>query len=514
MALQMAAGVGHIAAAATERNQPHRYDRIPPHRSPILLPTPSARSDLVQRCLSRSTGRVLSRVTGPGWLRGHVRDVEALTGRPLQVHQDQLSASACRMLGADAFCRPGHIYLGSRVGAPEGPSVDHVLAHELAHIVQFHRGRSTTDHDDESLLEAEAIGFAADPQRPIRAIRGRAEPGGIYCLFWLIPIAAGAYMVLRPSPANAPGPADPIQPGVSSGQVAGETLALFAVPGAAYTVAGRLGLGWLTSSGVAGAATTTSLRAVQDLGTGTFSGIDVYVFDAATGAVIGVVVPGGIRLIGSRTTTSLDWLATHGMRRSDLLITQRLVERAGRGPVAEAEALAIMNSPTITGRMAQSWLNRRGMIILYRGQAQHTERVLSPLARGQGVPSSEALVARMRALGITDDEIALYTASWHTQPVRPYATLPELAYQPLGAVGIPTTRIPGIASGFGDEGVVYVIRLPQDAAIRVPQWGLSLENEWVVLNQLPEGSVVNVLRPSSIPGLTLDEAGRMIRLGQ
>ena len=120
------------------------------------------------------------------------------------------------------------------------------------------------------------------------------------------------------------------------------------------------------------------------------------------------------------------------------------------------------------------------------------------------------MVTRMRAAGLTNQEIAAYTARWHTQPVPPHATLPQLVGEPLGAAGIPTTRIPGVAANFGESGVVYIIRAPGNAAIRVPQWGLSVENEWVVLNQIPDDWIVGTLPASRVPALQVDAGGRLV----
>jgi hypothetical protein len=198
------------------------------------------------------------------------------------------------------------------------------------------------------------------------------------------------------------------------------------------------------------------------------------------------------------------------MRRSDLAISRIIAERAASSPLTEGQVVNLMNSRKMGGKIAQWWLHRRGLIILWRGQGQPTTQILSPLARESSVSASEAMVARMRAAGLTDEEIAAYTAKWHTQPVPRQFAPAQLANQPLGAAGIPASRLPGVASNFGDEGIVYIIRIPENAAIKVPQWGLAVENEWVILNQGPEGSVVGYMPPSKIPALEVNEAGRLI----
>ena len=160
--------------------------------------------------------------------------------------------------------------------------------------------------------------------------------------------------------------------------------------------------------------------------------------------------------------------------------------------------------------MAEWWLNRRGVMMLYRGQGERTVRILSPIARERGVAASEAMVARLRAAGLTSEEIAAATARWHTQPVPPYQTLPQLVGEPVGAVGIPTTRIPGVAANFGNSGVVYIIRVPKNSAIKVPDWGLAVENEWVLLNQIPDEWIVGILPASRVPALRVDPNGLLV----
>lgn len=108
---------------------------------------------------------------------------------------------------------------------------------------------------------------------------------------------------------------------------------LFAVPEASFTVAGRLGLGFYGSMAVAGATSTMGMRAVGDVSSGQFSGVQTYIIDGATGAVIGVIVPGGIRLFRGGAVRSLDWLATQGMRQSDLAISQTIAQQIGRAHV-------------------------------------------------------------------------------------------------------------------------------------------------------------------------------------
>jgi hypothetical protein len=452
------------------------------------------------RVLHESEGLPLSRSTVPAPLR----EAASLLPRPVLLHTDRAAQHATALIGAHAFCADNHVVLGSTVGTAFGPGLYEAIAHELAHVAQVEIGRRSGRWDLPADLESEA-----DRLPPPNRVARAACPETIYGLWWLLPLAAAAYVLLRPNVANAPGPGDKTYPSVSEAQVTAEALALFAVPEAAFSISGRVGLGLLSRSAIAGASATVSMRGVQDVSKGKSSGAQVYLFDAATGAVIGVVVPGGIRLIGTGTVRSLDWLATQGVRRSDLAITDILAKRSVSNPASLSEVGQLFARRGLSGRAAEWWLNRRGVIVLYRGQGAQTTTILSPLAREHGVAASEALAQKMRGLGITDDEIAKYVAFYHTRPVPPQFTLPQLANEPLGAVGIPATQIPGVAANFGGTGVVYVVRLPKTAVLKVPEWGLSVENEWVVLNQIPEGSVVNMIPANQLPALEVTPSGKL-----
>lgn len=473
---------------------------------PILTP---GTFEKVARLATQSTGASMWNLGLPCNVRTMSERLFHNSSEDIVVHCDRAARMAASLLGARAFCYNRRIFLGPTVGTVTGPSLAEVLRHELVHVAQMDYARHSGKYHSAEQVEHEAAHLSSLGSESSVVTCG-AAPDQIYGLWWLLPLAAAAYVILRPNVANAPAPGGRTLPSVSEAQVAGEALALFAVPEASFTLGGRMGLGLLSRSAVAGASATMSYRGVQDGARGEFSGVQAYVYDGITGAAIGYVVPGGIRLVGGGAVRSLDWLATQGMRRSDFAITRIIVDRAARNPLTESELTALLENQGVTGRVAEWWLNRRGSMILYRGQGEITSRILSPMARQQGIPASEALVTRMRAAGLTNEEIAAYTARWHTQPV-PRALAPaELAGEPLGAAGIPTTRIPGIAANFGDNGVVYVIRLPRTAAIRVPRWGLAVENEWVVLNEIPQESIVQIVPARRLPALEVNDAGRLI----
>lgn len=435
-----------------------------------------------------------------GWLGG----LAAQLPKHFWVHQDAAAKQAARLLGAEAFA------LGNRIFVGDVPvkRIEHVIRHELVHLAQvqlaLQSGQVTTRMGVED--EAETIA-----RLPVAApVRCGAHPNQPYCFIPIvIAIGFGLYILLRPSPANAPGVGDKVLPRVSEGQIIGEGLAIFVVPGGALKLAGRIGLGFFGSSMVAGAASTTSMRAVGDLAKGEASPPLLYLTDAATGAVIGFVVPGGFRLIGRAGTFAFDRLATLGMREADIKLTSVLAQQAAIAPLNAAQAQQILMQRGLAGQVAQWYLNKRGLIVLYRGQELETPQILSPLAQNQDVAASQALLAKIKALGYSDVDIASYSARYHTELFDKLGDPPDLYKLSPGSIGIPATGIPGIASGFGKEaGVVYLIRIPRNAVIRPEGWPLlKLEDEYTIFNQIPKGSIIQIIPASRIPALTVDGNG-------
>ena len=273
----------------------------------------------------------------------------------------------------------------------------------------------------------------------------------------------------------------------------------------------RLGLGFLGRSALAGAAASVSLQGVTDASSGQASSPLLYFFDATSGAVLGFIVPGGVRLIGQAGTFALDSLATYGVTKSDIALTALLAERAAQAPLTAAEAQQLLQSRGMAGQVSKWWLNRTGKIVLYRGQEFATSAILSPIAREDGVVASEELLARLRAAGMSDVEIASVTARWHTRPQFDPKAPPDLQGLPWGGVGIPATGIPGIAAAFGDSGVIYVIRMPMAFPVRPLPWpGLEAEDEWVIFNQIPKDSIMQVIPASWVAPLTINPSGLLI----
>ncbi|MEH1127350.1 eCIS core domain-containing protein [Micromonospora sp. CPCC 206061] len=206
------------------------------------------------------------------------------------IHDGPTSHAAAARMGVHAYTFRGQVALGAGLDEQGGPGRDATIDHELVHAQQMRAGGLVV-----SAADAESAAVRGDH-------RVRVDPDTPQGLFWLIPVAVGAYILLRPNVANAPSPADVkagrVQPSVSELQVAGEALALFAVPGGVSTALARAGYGVVTAMALGGAASSISFRGVQDVGGGEFSGVEAYIVDAATGAVIGAVIGGAVRIYG------------------------------------------------------------------------------------------------------------------------------------------------------------------------------------------------------------------------
>lgn len=252
------------------------------------------------------------------------------------VHDDSAAGDAAAQLGCPAFTRGDHIYIG-RV-APE--LREHVLRHEIVHVAQVERARRTERMAGRCHVEAEAEHLAASPVA--RPVCHGADPQGNHGLWW-VAIGVGLYILIRPGVANAPGLSSPIIKSPSLTQIGFESIALFVIPGGAISLAGRLGIGFLGSMAFAGAIGNVSFRGVQDVANGASSPPLLYLFDATTGAIIGFVVPGGFRLIGKAGTRALDELATWGLVRADIQITEQLATAAARAPLDAVAAQQILS---------------------------------------------------------------------------------------------------------------------------------------------------------------------------
>lgn len=474
--------------------------------------TASSLSEEIARLLAQSRGGDGSAALPPAtrrWLGGLAAQLPAT----FTLHEDAPAREAARRLGVAGFVHRGRIVLGAHPAMGR----ETVLRHELVHLAQIGLALRGGRVAPMATIEREAEALSRMPVA--LPARHAAAPARVHP-FWpiLLAIGAGAYAVLRPSPANAPGPRDTVLPRVPEGQVLGEAFVLFALPPAGFALGGSLRLGLLGSSSLVGATGNMGLRAVQDASRGEASAPVLYLQDAITGAIIGFVVPGGVRLIGQAGVQGLDRLATYGLMRSDLARLRALVELHSRQPFrgSDADAAAIRDfllQRGLIGRMSQRWFDRRGLILLYRGQGNVTPEILSPYARQHGVEASERLYDFIRRQGVPDREIANLTARHHLR-LRDSGYLegfpPSVLNHPsalnMTSLGIPTTTFPGVAAApsfGGQNGVIYIIRVPRNAATWVDEgwpW-LRYENEHIVFNRVPPGTVIQAIPSNRIPSI-------------
>jgi hypothetical protein len=225
---------------------------------------------------------------------------------------------------------------------------------------------------------------------------------------------------------------------------------------------------------------------------------------AVVGGVLGGAVGGAIGL------GAFDKLATKWMVRSDINITKRL---AAMAPVDELGLASALSVRDYRGKAADWWLNKRGKQILYRGQGGAHADILSPLARDEGLGASKALLRRMRTSGMSDEKIASYTALYHEEQIPPYDLPPGFGSSDrLGAIGIPSTSLPGIGGPFaGTSGSILILRVPHGMATRPARTWYPLEEEWVFFNRIPRKTIVGTLSPMDMPWLTAqeDDLGRL-----
>lgn len=195
-----------------------------------------------------------------------------------RVYDDAHAHRAAAQLNAHAYTYQGDIVLGAGLGSARGA----VLDHELVHTRQSRRAGSPASPQ---ALESEAHAGGAGTLT--------ADPDTPHPWAWIIPpLLAGAYTLLRPNVANAPGPGDKTYPSVSPLQVGAEAIALFGIPGGAGKA--LLSRGWsvVAVAGTEGAIGAAGYRGVQDIFGGEFSGVSAYVVDVSTGVLLGVFIGG------------------------------------------------------------------------------------------------------------------------------------------------------------------------------------------------------------------------------
>ena len=326
------------------------------------------------------------------------------------IHSDAQAGDVARRMGVAGFTMGNHVVLGHLGSAQR----DAVLRHELVHLVQIERVRRGWPISPDCIVEQEAVTLASLPQATT-ACAG-ADPERLHSfLFIFVAVGVGLYVLLRPTPANAPGPQDAVQPPVPTGRIVAEALAFFVVPGGALSLSSRISVGFFASSALAGAASGVADRTIGDVSAGRASAPLLYVKDAATGALIGFIVPGGFRLLGKAVTYPLDHLATYGLSSAQIRIAQVLADRAAVARLNAAQAQEELARQGPLANVSRWYLDRRGLILLYRGQELDTGEILSPLAREKGVAASVELYEQLLWKGSTREDIASFSARYSDQ---------------------------------------------------------------------------------------------------
>ncbi len=223
----------------------------------------------------------------------------------------------------------------------------------------------------------------------------------------------------------------------------------------------------------------------------------------------------------------LDWIATRGIVDADLAGNNELARRLSTTGLDQDEFISVRQeiqaAESWIVRRARWWADLRDYTILYRGQGSLGEQILSPIARSEGLDASYELVRRMQAEGLSNEQIASFTARFYDEDITESAinyafgrdsellsrlSSRNLLGEPLGSAGIPTSAIPGIASSFaGEDGVTMVLRLPRQVPIRPnnPSPFLRFEEEYVVLHQIPNSNVINVISGNDIPPIRAEQ---------
>jgi phage-related protein len=170
---ERAAAEAAAAAAAAEAARQEATDRNAPATPPLLRRAHAARAPpaaAVHEAIADSRGAPLPAAVVAAYRQAWGQDFDGVV-----VHADEGAARAAQLLGAEAFACGEHLYFDHGRYAPDGSAGAALLAHELAHVVQYRSG---------------ALAYA----RPISSPGDAAES------------AADAYVARMPAPT-------PLQPG-------------------------------------------------------------------------------------------------------------------------------------------------------------------------------------------------------------------------------------------------------------------------------------------------------------
>jgi hypothetical protein len=181
------------------------------------------------------------------------------------------------------------------------------------------------------------------------------------------------------------------------------------------------------------------------------------------------------------------------------------------GSLSLSDTIPFLKPQGVRGHLGHWWLDQREFNILYRGQPEGA--ILSSYARQHGVSASRRLYGRLRTK-LTDEELAGYMARYNDESIPKQHLEPrlhEFAGLPIGSVGIPSTRIPGIAREFAQspDSTIYIIRSPIGVPAKVPEgrsW-YPVEQEWTFFNSVKQKYVFGTLNPIIVPWLRGNEDG-------
>lgn len=280
-------------------------------------------------------------------------------GKPVDIYETAAAKQAARQMGAFGFTYRDSIFLGDQAGIPNAPDRSQVLRHEMTHVLQGRRPGPTAPR---SQLESQAHA-ASDPAPALSA-----DPAEVYHFLWVPFVIAGGYILLKPNTANAPGPGDKTYKSMDLGDYIKMTAeaTVLASGGAVASGLRNAGYSVITTWGVSGAYGSMAYRGVQDVFSGSFSGVDAYVVDGLTGAVIGVVVGGTFHAIGKLPglARGRDWFM-RGSQNDDawakMSWRDKLRYEVGQKTLASTDDFARVESMTPKAR-GEQFINEQGWL--------------------------------------------------------------------------------------------------------------------------------------------------------
>lgn len=212
--------------------------------------------------------------------------------RPVPIHDTPASHRAAARMGVAGFSHRGEVFLARDLDAPGAPGRARVLDHEVTHALQARQSGPPASRD---ALERQAQA----PRGPSGLLA--ADPEAVHGWLWIPAIIVFTYITTRSNTANAPRPGGKTYPSLTTGDYA-KMIAEAAFLAAGGLVAGSIrkaGFSMVTAWGGSGAIGSIGFRAINDIQRGEFSGINAYVVDGLTGAVVGIVVGGTFHAAGN-----------------------------------------------------------------------------------------------------------------------------------------------------------------------------------------------------------------------